>query len=585
MSEPRQPQKGTPPIPDVAAPGVTSHEAMDKAVADVTAKKAEWTAVTAAERVALLDELAASFAGVAERWARAGMAAEGLDPALPASSEEWLTGPYFTLRNLRLLKKSLQGIAAHGRPAIPGPVATLDTAVGRRVSARVFPQDLYDRLFYTGVTAEVWMQPEVTEATLAASQAVAYRAKDEGGVALVLAAGNVSSIGPMDALYKLFAEDRVVVFKTHPVNDYLTPLFAEAFAPLVRRGFLRLVPGGAAEGAYLCAHPGIDEIHITGSDKTYEAIVFGPGEEGRQRKAAGTPHIAKPVSAELGNVSPVIVVPGPWSDADLAYQAENLVTMLTNNAGFNCNATRVIVQHASWPQREGLLDGVRRLFARVPERNAYYPGAADRYASFLKAHPDAERFGEEAAGKLPWTLIGGLDPSRRDDPCFTTEAFCSVFSEVGLAAASVPEYLEKAVEFANGTLWGTLNATLLVHPHSLADPDVARAFEAAIARLRYGTVSINHWAAIGYGLVVTPWGAPPGHPPTDIQSGNGVVHNTLLFSRVEKTVVRAPFRVWPKPAWFVTHRTADRLTERLTRFEAAPSPAKLPGIFSLALRG
>ena len=50
-------------------------------------------------------------------------------------------------------------------------------------------------------------------------------------------------------------------------------------------------------------------------------------------------------------------------------------------------------------------------------------------------------------------------------------------------------------------------------------------------------MSINHWAAIGYGLVVTPWGAYPGHPPHDIQSGVGVVHNTLMFSRVEKGAV------------------------------------------------
>ena len=146
-------------------------------------------------------------------------------------------------------------------------------------------------------------------------------------------------------------------------------------------------------------------------------------------------------------------------------------------------------------------------------------------------------------------------------------------------------FLEQAVAFANESLWGTLNSTLLVHPKSLADPAVSQAFEKAVADLRYGTVAINHWAAIGFGLVVTPWGAFPGHPRTDIQSGSGIVHNTLMFSRVEKSVVRAPFRVFPKPVWFATHKTAHKLTPKLSRFEAAPSLAKLPGIFSLALRG
>ncbi len=84
---------------------------------------------------------------------------------------------------------------------------------------------------------------------------------------------------------------------------------------------------------------------------------------------------------------------------------------------------------------------------------------------------------------------------------------------------------------------------------------------------------------------MTPWGAFPGHTPDDIQSGTGVVHNTLMFSRPQKTVVRAPFRVFPKPVWFATHRTAHRLTPKLAAFEAAPSPAKLPGILSLAVLG
>ena len=48
--------------------------------------------------------------------------------------------------------------------------------------------------------------------------------------------------------------------------------------------------------------------------------------------------------AQLGNVSPVIVVTGEWPERDLAYHAENVVTMLTNNGAFNCNAARVLVR-------------------------------------------------------------------------------------------------------------------------------------------------------------------------------------------------------------------------------------------------
>jgi acyl-CoA reductase-like NAD-dependent aldehyde dehydrogenase len=568
--------------PSPASP--SSRPDMDAAVTELGAHKAEWAALPIAERLALIARLRRDFAAVAESWIAASCAAKGLAPGSPQASEEGLAGAYCVLRNLRLLEKSLAGIAAHGRPDVPGPVTERD---GGQVVARVFPQDFYDRLFYAGVIAEAWMQPGVTKERLAETQAVAYSAGAgaAGGVALVLGAGNVSSIGPMDALYKLFVDNRVVLYKAHPVNDYLGPLLAESFRALGERGFFRVVYGGAEAGAYLCSHPGVDEIHITGSDRTYEAIVFGPGEEGRRRKQRGEPILGKPISAELGNVSPVIVVPGPWEDGDFVYQAESLVTMLANNAGFNCNATRVILTHAAWPGRERLLAAMREVLVKIPPRKAYYPGAAERFVAFAAAHPEAERFGARRDDLLPWMLVPGLDSRRRDDICFTTEAFCSLFGEAPIEAASPAEFLQRAVAFANDALWGTLNATLIVHPGSLADPETARAVEQAIAELRYGTVCVNHWAAAGYALVVTPWGAFPGHTPTDIQSGTGVVHNTLMFSRVEKGVVRAPFRVFPKPAWFATHRAAGSLVPRLVQFEASPSIAKLPGIFSFALRG
>jgi acyl-CoA reductase-like NAD-dependent aldehyde dehydrogenase len=566
----------------------TSRSSLDATVAALQERKAAWTAVSPRERMAILEEMIRDFAAVSGRWAAACIEAEGLDPEFGAA-EEVLVGPYFVVRNLRLLRLALADIEKHGRPRIPGSVRTRPDG---QVTARIFPYDIWDRIFYTGVTADVWMQPGVTEASLPSTQAVAYHAERRAGrlgeTALVLGGGNVSSIGPMDALYKLFVEDQVVLYKAHPVNVYLGPLLEEGMKALVSRGFLKVVYGGAEEGAYLCQHAGVDEIHITGSDRTYEAIVFGPGEEGRRRKERNEPLLTKRVTAELGNISPVIVVPGPagsWSAADLRYQAESLVTMLVNNAGFNCNAARVIVQHAGSPQRADLLAAMRTVLRESPLRKAWYPGAAERWSSFAAAHPDAENFGDKTGDLLPWTLIHSLDPQSREDICYTTEAFCGVFAETPIAAASVPEYLERAVAFANETLWGTLNATLIVHPAALRDRAVRQAVEKAIADLRYGTVSVNHWAALGYGLVITPWGAFPGHPPDDIQSGTGVVHNTLMFDKPQKNVIRAPFRVSPKPVWFASHKTAHKLTPKLVAFEADPSFAKLPGIFALALRG
>ena len=562
---------------------------LDAAVAAVHASREVWVATPVPERLRLLDRLVRDVAAVADEWIAACVAAEGLDPTRPESGEEALVGPYFVIRNLRLLQRALRDIASRGSPRVPGPVQTRPDG---QLTAGVFPGSLLDRVFYPGIRADVWMEPGVTAADLPATQARAYREAHEAAVCVVLGGGNVSSIGPMDVLSKLFVEDRVVVLKTHPVNDYLAPILERGLAALIEKGVLRIVRGGVGEGAYLCAHPGVDEIHVTGSDRTYEAIVFGAGEEGRRRRERGEPVNARPVTAELGNVSPVIVVPGTWSAADLERQAENVATMLTNNAGFNCNAARVLVTHAGWPQREEFLRAIGLWLDRTEPRSAWYPDAAARYEGFIARHPEARLSGRREPGpggeRLPWALIPGLDPGVAEDVCFTSEAFCGVFAETALPAPDAAGFLGRAVEFANGTLWGTLNATILVHPATEREPGVAAALDRAIAELRYGTVAVNGWAALGYGLVVTPWGAFPGSDPSDIQSGTGFVHDTMMFSRAQKTVIHAPFRPLIKPVWFAGHRTTHRLAPRLARFEAAgglAALAMLPPIMALALLG
>ncbi len=291
----------------------------------------------------------------------------------------------------------LRDIKAYGAPKIPGPVTT---RADGQVVAQVFPQTPYERIFFQGVTAEVWMEPGVTAEGLAKTQARRTRTSSmHGKVALVLGAGNVASIPPTDALYKLFVEDQVVVLKMNPVNSYLGPLIEESFRALVERGFLRVVYGGAQEGAYLCNHTGVEEIHITGSDKTFDAIVFGTGPEGEMRKAQNRALSSKRVTGELGNVSPIIVIPGPWGPGDLRYQAEHIVTSLTTNAGFNCNATRVIIQHAGWEQREELLQQMRIILGQLPTRDAYYPGAQERQHLFIEdtSRGRADRFSRREA--------------------------------------------------------------------------------------------------------------------------------------------------------------------------------------------
>lgn len=518
---------------------------------------------------------------VAPRQVRAAIEAKGLIAGTPQAAEEWLGGPVCQLRVMRLLRDTLVQIRDHGAVRIPS--GSIRTRPDGQVKVQVFPGSRIDRILHTGFRAEIWMDPEVTVATLPEHVASVYRDPvRRGTVSLVLGAGNVASIGVLDALHKLFAENQVVLFKLNPVNEYLGPFIEEVYRDLIDAGFVRMAYGGADVGEYLCAHAAVDEIHITGSGATHDRIVFGAGDDGAARKARNEPRLRKRITSELGNVSPVIIVPGRWTGDHLQYHAESIATQMTQNGGFNCNATKLLILHEEWPQRHAFLDALRRTLRALAPRPAYYPGAEDRFEQFIEAHPRAEYFGARTPGVVPPTLLPDLDPTRADTLAFTTESFCAVTGQTALPGRDADAFLANAVQFCNQTLFGTLNAGMIIHPSVAAS--LGSGLEEHIASLRYGSVAVNHWPAISFALGVTSWGAYPGHRLDDIQSGIGFVHNTMLFDRPQRSVVYGPFRMRPKPPWFSTHRHGNQVAALLAGLERDPSPFHLPRIFFYALR-
>jgi acyl-CoA reductase-like NAD-dependent aldehyde dehydrogenase len=550
----------------------TPFEAVDALVDRVASKKDDWLAVRVPERIQYLKRCLDGMIDVAERWVEDGCRLKGLDPNGVLAGEEWVAGPAAIVRNLRLF---LHALEQGGRPR-PSKVSARKDG---QLVARVFPASIFDRLLFTGFTGEVWIEPGKP-----ATQGQIYREPPTSGkVSLVLGAGNVSSIPPMDVLYKLFVEDEVVVLKMNPVNAHVGPHLERAFAPLIDDGYLAIVYGGADVGAHLADHPKVDTLHVTGSDRTYDAIVWGadPDERAR-RKAQGAPKNARPFTAELGCVTPVLVVPGPWNEADMDFQARQVAGMVAQNASFNCNAAKVIVTAKGWPQRRTFLSLVEKHLAKTAPRKAYYPGAAERYQGFVERYPRAKKLGADGEGVVPWTLIPDV-PAERGEYALTNEAFCGVLAEVALDVTDPATFLREAVDFANDSIWGTLSCMLLVHPTTARD--YATELDDAIARLRYGGIAVNCWAAVLYALVVTTWGAYPGHTKEDIQSGTGVVHNAFLFDHPQKSVIRAPFRIFPTPVWFADHKNLAAVGRNLTHMEARPSWGNLLKVAAAAMRG
>jgi acyl-CoA reductase-like NAD-dependent aldehyde dehydrogenase len=581
---------------EIGAGSVLLTADLDGDVEALRAHAGGWARLALAEKIRHLHVMRTRTVEVAADWVAYAAEAKGI-AGTALAGEEWLSGPWPLLVALDRLAATLAGIAREGTPPIPERAIRTrlpSTGSGGQVIVEVFPVDTADRILLNGLRAEVWMEPAVTRATLRDHVASFYKQTEpQGRVTLVLGAGNIASIPPLDVLYALYAHGSVALLKLNPVNAYLLPIFARIFSALIEEGYVRVTGGGADAGAYLVAHPHVDAVHLTGGERTHDTIVFGTGPEGAARKRAGVPAVAKPVTSELGNVTPVIVVPGPWSEPDLAFQAAHVATQKLHNAGANCIAAQILVTAESWEPAPRFLQHVRAALAAAPPRPSYYPGSAERVRRAASEHPAAQSCGIPMDG-IHRTFVAGLDPRDGAEPLFTTEAFGPVLAQTALPGDDARAFLRNAVAFCNENLHGSLGASILIHPRTIRE--LGADFEDAIAALRYGCVCVNTWPGVGFTLATASWGAYPGGTLADVGSGIGVVHNAYLLDRPQKTVVRAPFAPFPRsfgdgertllptPPWFVTHRRADTVGRALFAYTAKPSALRLATTVLAALR-
>ena len=563
--------------------------ALDKALDDLHAGAPAWVALPLKDKVALLEALPQKILDLGPQMVAAAGKAKGIAPTSGWVAEDWLTAVWAFIQGVNSHILVLKRVLAGQEPIKAGAVHTRPDG---QVVVDVFPVTAYDRLLLNGWKAQVWIEPGVSAAQTRKDAAKMYSGAgyDRPGVSLVLGAGNVGSITTLDILDQLFAQGSVCLVKMNPVNDYLGPFYEKIFSEFVSRGWLRFVYGGADVGGYLAHHPKTDSIHMTGSAATYDAIVWGTDAEAATRKADNTPILQKPISAELGGVSPLIVVPGDWSDADIRFQAEHIASSKLNNAGHNCIATQILVVSEDWPLADKLIAEVRKVIREVEPRCTYYPRSAEKTDKACDGMSGTEFLSNDKTR----ALISDVDP-QSGASILREEVFASAMGIVRLPGKTAREFMRNAVEFSNDVLPGTLGATILIDPKTRKTNAVA--FDEAISNLRYGAIGVNVWSAMNFLLGYAPWGAFPGHTPQNIESGTGVVHNAFLLQHVQKGVAEIPFRpspraitkgeltISPKPVFFVTNKTAETTIRRLVKFLVDGKPTALPGIFASALRG
>ena len=101
-------------------------------------------------------------------------------------------------------------------------------------------------------------------------------------------------------MYHLVTRKSVILLKLNPVNEYLKPVFEKVFQNFIERGYIIVTTGNIDESKYMTKHPGINHIHLTGSDKTFEDIVYGRELTDNERKSKTTSKINnKPITSEL----------------------------------------------------------------------------------------------------------------------------------------------------------------------------------------------------------------------------------------------------------------------------------------------
>ena len=467
--------------------------------------------------------------------------------------------------------------------AYPNPYSTRRSSDGTQWIVDVCPVGM-SALALGGFKGELYINPG-HDVSQGGSLDKAEK-ETEPGVGLVLGAGNQYPLAVLDILHVLVMQSRVVVCKMNPVNEYMGPLLCKGLSPLIEAGFVDFVYGASKEGKYLVDHPVIQCIHLTGSTNTFDAIVWGSN-----TAKDGEPPCKKEVCAELGCVTPYIVVPGNWTEEQIEYHAMNVVSGLVNNAGHNCLAAEVVVTDRNWAQRETFLDAIRRNLDLAYCRTSYYPGSDDNYKMFEKMFPDCENHGREASQPVgvengshhPWKFQVGLTP----DTCKVSEEnWCGVLQEVSLDSDSIEDYLKNAETFVNEQCWGTLSCSILIDDSITSEHEAA--WENFISGLKYGSICVNIPGMVGFGLTKLTWGAW-GDDSQDVRrnigSGNTKVHNSGFFDNVQKSVLYAPCSFSPTPYWFVSNTNLDDIAAAAVKFFSNMGILSMARLVQTALRG
>ncbi|PRZ44173.1 aldehyde dehydrogenase (NAD+) [Antricoccus suffuscus] len=308
-----------------------------------------------------------------------------------------------------------------------------------------------------------------------------YTLAEPAGVAALITAWNSPMQLLANKLAPALAAGNCVVIKP---SEHAS-LSTLAIADLIEQagfpaGVINIISGGAAAGAALTSHPGLDRISFTGSVPTGRAIATAAAQN------------LVPVTLELGGKSPNIV----FADADLDRAVTGAVAGIFAAGGQTCIAgSRLLVQRAVYDEV------VSAVAKRADEIRLGDPRDPQTQMGPVANRPQFERIQAVIAGGLESgahavTTTGPLDGAGLGNGLFVRP---TVFGDVsntsplareeifGPVLSAIPfEDDEEAIAIANDSNYGLASG--------IWTNDLTRAHKVA-RRLRAGTVWVNTYRA------------------------------------------------------------------------------------------
>jgi hypothetical protein len=552
----------------------------------VSAKRQEWATLPLEDKLALLEEMHTTMTKQMtyedfKENGREGAMMMGFDVSTVEGDYEaeaqafvWFVLFFKQIKDMIFLYKVLTGQEKPPKMLTKGNLKTRRAINGQIVLETLpsFPSDTSGFSFLAGAKGEVWMDPEFIQEesqieTFNKDKAWDDVAGEEGGLMIVLGAGNQVSLTAVDILQGMFVRNCVVYLKQHPLRDYANQLLARMFAPLIAKGYLDMELHTSNERVLaLIHHIDVTAVHLTGGKKTHDLLVFGADPIEREKNVKNkTPKLKAIVTSELGAVSPWIIVPGRYTKEEMENQGKYIAALVHSNASCNCNSPKMICVAEEWEQKEDFLKVIEQSLANHILPAAYYPGIEQRWQSFAKEYPEAKKIDSTTglgiverhlspakfADKpllLPYLEIRvevDLDSSSgrakaSKEYAFNNEPFAPIYTIAtikGATQSNLTTFGEKVATFCNDYLYGTLSGSMTCPPYLLED----NAVQKLVADLKYGSFGINIWGGAGYiGQTTGQWGAYPGETLDSVESGIGKIGNLMAVPYFQKFVLTGP---------------------------------------------